>query len=268
MTTISLERPWGAIAATDQGRGDDVVVLVHPLASSAAIWGPVVDVLAQSRRVIAVDARGHGESTWDGSAFTIDDLADDLAAVIEQAGVAGALVAGMSMGGCTTIALGCRRPDLVGGLLLVDTTADYGPDKAAKWSARAEAALTPRREQLPFQVDRWFTREFREQRPDEVERVCEIFVATDSRAHAQACRALGAFDRSGDLASLPPASIVVGEQDEATPPAMSRRLADGIPDSILTVLPGRAHLGFLEVPERWGPSFDLAASLRPMNGTK
>lgn len=229
------------------------VLLLHPLALSGAVWDPVAEYLGTSHQVLALDARGHGESAWDGTEFTVDDMAADAAAVIEDFGAGPADVIGLSMGGSTALTLAVDRPDLVHRLVLADATAWYGPDSVAEWAQRADRALnSDRRAQLGFQRDRWFADAFREQRPEEVERVCEIFVATDSKAHAAACRALGgldARDRIGDVRAE--TLVLVGEEDYATPPAMSRELAAGIEGARLRVLDHARHLSLLERPDLW-----------------
>jgi 3-oxoadipate enol-lactonase len=247
-----LGRPWGTITAEAAGQGE-AVVLLHPLAMSREFWAPAARALAPRFRVITVDARGHGGSRWDGTPFSVADLADDVAAVCERLAPDGAHVLGMSMGGCVALSLAGRRPDLVRGLVLADTTADYGPDKAASWAARAAAATgKPRAEQLTFQVERWFSAGFAAAKPAEVERVCGIFVRTDSRAHAQACRALGAFDGAGFLPRVQcPALVLVGEHDQATPPAMARALSAGITRAELLVVPGVRHFALIEASDQW-----------------
>lgn len=247
-----LGRPWGTITADTTGHGD-AVVLLHPLAMSRAFWAPAARALAARFHVITVDARGHGDSRWDGTPFSIADLADDVAAVCEELAPDGGYILGMSMGGCVALSLADRRPDLVRGLVLADTTADYGPDKAANWASRAAAAAgTPRRDQLAFQIDRWFSPGFASREPEEVQRVCDIFVSTDSRAHAQACRALGAFDGTGFLPWLQcPALVLVGEHDQATPPAMADALRDGIARAEGRVIPGARHFALIEARDWW-----------------
>ncbi|SEF37950.1 3-oxoadipate enol-lactonase [Amycolatopsis pretoriensis] len=229
------------------------VVLLHPLALSGAVWDPVAEYLGQRHQVLALDARGHGESSWDGAEFSVEDMAADAAAVIEDFGAGPADVIGLSMGGSTALVLAASRPDLVHRLVLADATAWYGPDSAAEWAQRAERALgLDRRAQLEFQRDRWFADAFRASRPDEVERVCDIFVATDSKAHAAACRALGTLDARDRLGDVRAETLVlVGAEDYATPPAMSRELAAGIAGARLEVLDRARHLSLLERPDRW-----------------
>jgi 3-oxoadipate enol-lactonase len=227
---------------------------MHPLALSGRFWDPIATVLGQHAQVFAWDARGHGGSDWDGRPFTIEDMADDAAAVLREiGGGAPARVGGMSMGGCTAVALAERHPDLVERLLLADTTACYGPDREATWAERARNVQSkPRQEQIGFQIARWFSDAFREQHPDEVQRLVDIFLATDSAAHAAASLAMGGFDGTAELGTVTADTlVVVGEEDYATPPAMAQVLVDGIATSRLEVLDGARHMSLLERPDFW-----------------
>src|SRR5690606_384413 len=84
---MRLDMPWGTLSAVDEGRGP-VVVLLHSLAMSGEMWRPLIDRMRDDFRVIAPDARGHGQSTWDGEPFTVVDLAEDIAALITSLDVA------------------------------------------------------------------------------------------------------------------------------------------------------------------------------------
>lgn len=250
-----LPMPWGTLSTVDEGGADTggTVLLLHPLAQCGELWRPIIDELSPYARVLAPDARGHGSSEWDGSAFGVAELADDVATLIKECATVPVAVLGMSMGGCTAIELAGRYPELVGRLVLADTTACYGPGREQAWAQRADsAARTPRRQQTGFQVDRWFSPEFAAADPAEVHRVVELFVATDSAAHATACRALGAFDGTGLLGSIEaPTLVVVGEHDYATPPEMARSLHEGITGSRLVELGGTRHLSLLENRTVW-----------------
>jgi len=234
------------------GRGEPVVLL-HPLALSGAVWGEFATrLVAAGFDVVAPDARGHGAepAPWDGAPFSIADLADDVATLLDDLGVDRAHVVGMSMGGSIAVELAARHPGRVDRLVLADTTAWYGPNAPAAWTERAARAVgVPRRRQIPFQTDRWFTDEFVRTAHDEVRRVAAVFTATDSLAHAAACRALGALDARERLASIPaPTLVLTGEEDLATPPSMGRALADGIPGSRFELLPALRHMSLVERP--------------------
>lgn len=250
---MKVDTPAGILKVRRAGRGESAVLLLHPLALTGELWAPYVELLARGCTVLAPDARGHGESQWDDRPFTIDHLADDAAAVIRANDSGPVGVLGMSMGGCTAISLAARNPELVDRLVLADTTSCYGLDRVRQWADRARAAVAkPRIEQVPFQLARWFSDEFRADHPEAVQRVVEIFMATSSDVHAAACLALGAFDASGDLSRIQaPSLILVGEDDRATPPSMAEAISSGIPRARLDVVPHTRHFSLIERADVW-----------------
>lgn len=103
--------------------GSPAVVLLHGLSSSRLSYGPVVVHLAARAdvQIVAVDQRGHGESTRAApDAYDAPSYAADIAALIETLGLAPAIVAGHSLGGVVAGALATARPDLVRALFLED----------------------------------------------------------------------------------------------------------------------------------------------------
>jgi 3-oxoadipate enol-lactonase len=184
-------------------------------------------------------------------------MAADVVEALDTLSLESAHLVGMSMGGSVALTLAGLHPGRVRSLTLADTTAWYGENALPTWAERAEKALSvPRDKQVTFQVDRWFTERFRVDRPAEVKRVVDIFVDTDSEAHAAACQALGHLDARSLLPSVTARTLVlVGAEDYATPPAMAQVLADTIPNASLSVLPALRHLSLVERPE-------LAAVLR------
>src|SRR5215468_5642792 len=100
----------------DRGSGP-AVVLLHPFPFDRLIWAGIADALAARFRVIAVDARGFGESPLD-ERYAIADLADDLAALLAALDVPQAALVGMSMGGYTALAFAARHAARLGALIL------------------------------------------------------------------------------------------------------------------------------------------------------
>ncbi|HEY3685261.1 MAG TPA: alpha/beta fold hydrolase [Streptosporangiaceae bacterium] len=248
-----VETGRGRFTVRRTGDAGPPVLLLHPLALSGAVWDQVAAFLGGAYRAVAMDARGHGGSSWDGRPFTVADMAADAAAVIEELDLGPAHVVGMSMGGSTALVLAETRPDLVDGLVIADGTACYGPDRERTWAERARKAVdVPRDRQVEFQLDRWFSADFRTRHPDEAERVADIFRRTDSRAHAAACTALGDLDATAGLGEVRARTLVLaGAEDYATPPAMAEALASGIPGAELRILEATRHLSLIERPDTW-----------------
>lgn len=244
-----VETAYGPLALRRQGSGPPVVLL-HPLALSGELWSGLSDVLAADFDVLSVDLRGHGASGWDGRPSTIEEMALDVAETLNTLDVTSVSMLGMSMGGSVAAAFAGMFPERVESLVLADTTAWYGEDAVAEWAGRAERARdVPREEQIPFQVDRWFSPAFAAANPAEVDRIVRIFLDTDSGAHAAACTAMGTLDARGLLPSVRADTlVVVGEEDYATPLAMSEELAGAIPGASLVTFPGLRHMALIERP--------------------
>jgi 3-oxoadipate enol-lactonase len=249
---VSVRGGLQRLAVRRQGEGPPLVLL-HSLAMAGAMWEGAVAALADRFEVVTVDVRGHGASQGDGRPFTVEDIAGDLAELLDALGIERTSLLGLSMGGSVAVMFAALFADRVDRLVLADTTANYGPDRVESWEERARTAVErPRDAQLDFQVERWFSPAFRDREPDAVRRIGEIFVACDSQVHAAACRALGALDANALLGDIrAPTFVLVGEEDYATPPDMARALAEGIPDARLSVLPGVRHMSLIERPDLW-----------------
>lgn len=242
-----VSRPWGQMAYSRMGSGQPLVLL-HSLALSRCMWDLVSADLSVNREVVAIDFRGHGCSGWDRRPFSVEDLAEDVVALLDSLNLRRADVLGMSMGGTVAVALASSRPERVEHLVLCDTTSWYGPQAPVAWEQRAVAAeTTPREFQIPFQTDRWFGERFRRQNPESVSALVGIFLQTPPAVHAQACRALGAYDGRKALGEITAATLVItGGEDYATPPEMGEVLATGIPGATQQVWPGLRHFAIIE----------------------
>ncbi len=116
MPTIS--RAGQRVVYDDLGDGPRAVLLAHNLFSSRASFREVAARLSRDVRVLNVDLRGHGDSRG-AAPFTVDDLAGDLAAVLEAADVASAVLVGTSLGAAAAVQLARVRPAQVRGLVLM-----------------------------------------------------------------------------------------------------------------------------------------------------
>lgn len=126
-----------------EGRPDQrAFLLVHGLASNARLWDGVGDALqAAGHSSVAVDQRGHGQSSRPDDGYDFERVSDDLAAVVHDAVGRPVVVAGQSWGGNVAIEFAGRHPDLVAGVVCVDGGFIKLSEEHADWDqARRELA--------------------------------------------------------------------------------------------------------------------------------
>ncbi len=142
MDAVSSSRiagPAGQLAVDDGGRGGVPVVLVHSAAGSSAQWSHQLVHLRRTRRAIALDLRGHGNSEPPKSGdFAFTAMAGDIGAVADTLKLERFVLVGHSMGGGVAVVYAGQYPNRVAGLVLVDPIGD-GKQIAP---AEAEAFLT------------------------------------------------------------------------------------------------------------------------------
>jgi 3-oxoadipate enol-lactonase len=92
----------------------------------------------------------------------------------------------------------------------------------------------------------------------------DVFLRNDVKAYVETCTMLGSADQRAALAGLKlPTSVIVGEEDYATPIAMAEVLHKGIAGSTLTILSGARHLTPLERPDTVAAELRRLTLLKP-----
>jgi 3-oxoadipate enol-lactonase len=226
------------------------IALIHSLALDQSIWDGVVPLLTRHADVLTYDCRGHGRSGRAKMKFTPELFAADLAHLLDHVNWPRVALAGCSMGGCVAQALAGAYPDRVPALALIDTTAWYGPTAPKDWRERAATAATKGFQALSaFQATRWVSDAFREAHPQLIRANLDVFLANDIDCYTATCEMLGDADlRHYQWSLRMPTSVIVGEEDYATPVAMSEQIQKALPDATLSVLPNVRHLTPIECP--------------------
>jgi 3-oxoadipate enol-lactonase len=224
------------------------VVLIHGLAgSSIAEWYRVGRILAADHRVILVDNRSHGLSPQSRTRFEVEDVADEVAAILDTLGIATATVVGYSMGGTIAQAFAYRHPGRVRSLVLIATFSHHPPllrflRVAGLMIARAWERITgtgtPEVRSLYLLLTGAVEREHARWLWDETHR-------RDPEAGAQAAFAMLRFDARDWIGRLGVSSVVViPTRDQLVPAPWQYRLADEIAADEVVEVPGARH----EVP--------------------
>jgi 3-oxoadipate enol-lactonase len=241
MTAVDVEY------TVDGPQDAPVVVLSNSLGATRGMWDPQVPALAERYRVVTYDTRGHGASPAPAGPYTLDDLVDDLVALLDRVGAERAHVAGVSLGGMIALRLAAREPHRVHRLAVLCSSAKTDPqpflDRAAAVRADGTAPIAA------TVASRWLTPPYAAEHPDLRDRLEAMIAGCDDEGYAACAEVVAHLDLRDDLARISaPTLVVSGADDQALPPAHQQAIAAGIPGAeLLSVSPG-AHLANLEQP--------------------
>jgi len=251
MPTCQLSR--AELFYLEKGQGEALVFL-NGLSGDHLYWNGQLRAFARRYRCLALDNRDVGQSAYSGCAYTIADLAADVAELLTRLGISAAQVVGLSMGGMIAQELALAAPHLVKGLVLVDTLA-----RADEWFRGTLTAFEAIRRQVPdtaafFEtiLPWWVSHRYFEAS----DRVTWLRWLLHQNPHPQrldgflrqieAMRAHDALERLQRIGC--PVLIVSGEDDGVSPPRYARQLHERIPQSELVLLSGVGHAPPIENP--------------------
>jgi len=239
-------------ACVDEGSGPPVV-LVHGFPLDHAMWDAQVEALKGEHRVIVPDLRGFGQSGVTEGTVTMEQFADDVAALLDALDIKEPVVlGGLSMGGYVVFAFVRRHRERLRGLVLCDTRS--APDSPEAAAARHETAEQVLREGPGSLVDgmpdKLLAPSTREQRPEVAGALRRVIATSDPRGLAAAARGMAGRPDAGPV--LPeigcPTLVVVGHHDLISPPAEMRAIAAAIPNARLVEVPDAGHMAPMENP--------------------
>jgi 3-oxoadipate enol-lactonase len=238
------------INVVDRGSGEPVVFL-SGVGCSSRSWEPQLRALAATRRVVAVDHRGHGLSDRPSGRMSLRDYADDVLAVMSALAISRAPVVGISMGGMVAQAMALSAPERVAGLVLAATCARADAEMAANMRATGAAALAHGMKATAESVRpvTFSAAAIAENQPH-VREFAEQFATTDPYAFSIAMNAIAELDVLDDLPRLDvPTLVLVGAEDVLIPPEYAKAIASAVPGAELHVIDGAGHLCNLDCPE-------------------
>ena len=226
----TIERDGARLWFGDYGSGPAVVLLHGGLGNAGNFGHQVPALLARGYRVIAVDSRGQGRSSWDGRPFSYDQFAEDLVAVLDHLGIARAAIVGWSDGACTGLAMARAHRERVAGVFYfacnVDPTGAWPfemTDVIGNCLARHQkdyAALSPA--------------------PDGFEAMSQALQVMQSSQPNYS---------EDDLKAINvPVTVAQAERDEFIRPEHARYIAASIPGARHVDLPGVSHFAPVQRP--------------------
>nr|MBA3416020.1 alpha/beta fold hydrolase [Chloroflexia bacterium] len=252
-----VELPDGmSLQALVAGPADAPVTLVflHGLGGSLSTWSQLMGEFVDKARLIALDLPGHGRSDKpEPGAFdySVAGLAGAVGEALTQLGAAPAVLVGHSLGGAVAMQLALDQPQLVRGLVLVNS-AGLGREIGSELLDRVEAE--PSLEEARAMLDLFF-----EDKRLILDRGVDEMYQTRSGPGADAAMkaaAAAAFSRDGQTLDLPdklgeiarPTLVVWGEFDRVVPVGHAANAATKIPGSWLQTVRGVGHVPQVEAP--------------------
>jgi 3-oxoadipate enol-lactonase/4-carboxymuconolactone decarboxylase len=221
------------------------VLMLHSIGTNLHLYDPQAAALSNRHQVIRMDLRGHGLAGIVPGPASMSDLARDAFALLDALGIARAHVVGCSIGGRIAQQMAAEAPDRVASLVLIDTAAEFPPPEG--WQARIDTVLSQGMAALADTVmARWVV----DPSLPSSHGLRRMLLGTDPQGYA-ACAAALRDARAADVAGriACPTTVMVGDRDIATPPAMAEALRDMIPGATLVTIAEGAHLPTLERAE-------------------
>ena len=214
------------------------------------MWDDQVLPLTQHFRLVRYDRRGHGKSGVPKGPYTMERLGRDVLAILDALELNRINWCGLSMGGMVGQWLAANAPGRIERLVITNTSS-YFPDKAA-WNERLK--LVRERGIAAFagpNMERWFTKGFRERSPEVVARTKEMFAATPLEGYIACGEAVRDMDHRELLPKIKaPTLVIAGKHDPATPLEANEYIKNHIPGAKLIVLDA-AHLSNIEQPDAY-----------------
>ncbi len=213
-----------------EGEADaPAILLVHSLGTNLHVFDRQVAALTPHFRLVRFDARGAWRQSRQRGALFDRQLGKDALAVLDALKIDKAHFVGLSAGGLIGLWLLRHAPERIERAVLANVAAQIG--SADIWNERIRVVAANGVEALaPGLVENWFTRQYREQHPEVVERFEQALAAMSSEGYAGGAVAVRDSDFRSDLAHVRhPVLVIVGKHDPVTPPGVGALVASAIP---------------------------------------
>ncbi|HEX7734137.1 MAG TPA: alpha/beta fold hydrolase, partial [Ktedonobacteraceae bacterium] len=200
----------------DGPEGAPALVLINSLGTDLHMWDAQVEPFSGELRVIRFDNRGHGASEAPEGACRIEQYGGDLLTLLDTLGIERAHLCGLSLGGVVAQWCAIHHPERVISATFANTAARIGSEPI--WDARVEAVQNGGLASiLAMVISRFLSEDYRENHPDETQRISEMILNTSPAGYIAACLSLRSEDLRPLVSRIHVPSLVIGsELDEST----------------------------------------------------
>jgi len=241
------------VSYTDDGPVEaPVIIFIHGFPLNKSMWDSQIEALKDEYRVIAYDIRGYGDSDAGLEDFSMDLFANDLIAFMDKLEISKAMLCGLSMGGYIALNAAVNYPERFEALVLCDTQciADSSKAKNNRLLTIENIKENGLEDYAHESIKKLFAAGSLQTKDSEVAAVKEMIMNTPKQIIYHSLNALA--NRNETCSKLPelkiPVLILVGEEDEITPPEIAESMHKKINVSQLTIIEHAGHLSNMENP--------------------
>lgn len=230
-----------------------VVCFTHSLSSDGGMWAEQMPpLIAAGYRILRLDMRGHGGSDPVAGDYTMEALADDVAMALDALSIDKVRYIGLSIGGMIGQAFAINHGRRLISAMWCDTSPASPPNAQEAWGPRI--ALVKKANSLAPLADatmeRWFTDAFKPRNPGRWKQIHQTIAGTTPQGYIGCAAGIMTFDFRPKLPSVTvPALVVCGDDDQGTPPAGNRKIAELVPGGRYEEIANARHFPNVEHPD-------------------
>lgn len=244
------------VSYNDEGQyGAPVIIFIHGFPFNKSMWNKQVKALKNNYRVVAYDVRGHGNSDAGNEDFSIALFVKDLINLMDALNIDRTMLCGLSMGGYIALNAIENYPDRFDALILSDTNCiSDTPEVKEKRIKTIESIKKYGVEKFADEsMNNFFAPESLSTKKKEIAAVRDMIVNTSKQTLYKTLKAF--YERKETCSRLSeievPVLIMVGKEDNITPPAAAQLMHEKIKGSIIHIIDQAGHLSNLENPEQF-----------------
>lgn len=223
-----------------------VLVCSNSLGTSLSMWQPQIEALQAAYHIVCYDTRGHGLSGTPLQGFGLQELGEDVVALLDHLGIEQAHFCGISMGGLTGQWLAIHHPERFLSVTISNTAAKIGQESA--WRERAALVREHGLHDIAASApSRWFTPDFVQHHAEVVQKMSQDLAVGSAEGYAQCCEALAVADVRAELSGISiPVLIIAGGADPVTTVADAQAMQEAIFGSQLYEISAASHIANVE----------------------
>ena len=226
--------------------------------TTLALWDEMVERFSDRYRILRYDTRGHGGTSAPPGDYTQDQLAGDVAAILDVLKIDRVHFCGISIGGQTGLGMAIHYPKRLFSLTAANARYDVPPPVMKAWDDRIAIVEKGGTEAIAGPtVGRWFEANYPVRNPERVARIQAMFKNVSKQGYIGCAAAIRDLNYREALSTIDlPALLISGKQDSSATEDMVNTMHSMIRGSKLSMLDPAGHLTVVEQPKAFGDALE------------